>query len=350
MKFSESKLILLFILIFFSACNSNSSSAESCHNNTVPHKGSYEGWQAFHEAMLAEIATIETDTTLDRFKNMVEVQGGKFFMGNEQGLPDEAPVHEVSVSNFYMDTTEVTNAQFAQFIDATGYQTLAEREISIIDENDTLLFPPGSLRFREVANDWWAFTQLTNWKHPYGVESSFQDYLNYPVVHISWYDAMAYCQWAGKRLPTEAEWEYAAKSSMQDNIYPWGEISPETEVKANIWQGNFPVNNLETDGFYKSAPVASYEANAFGLYDMAGNVWEWCGDKYHYTYYAYAKSDNPQGPNESYDPQEPNTLKYVMRGGSFLCNSSYCSGYRTSARMKSTPDSAFEHVGFRCVF
>lgn len=304
---------------------------------------------------------------------MALIPGGWFSMGgdNEQAAPDEFPKHTVWVDSFYIDITEVTNEQFKKFVDATGYITTAERKPDWEEMKKTL--PPGTARppdevmvaaslvFHPTSgpvslnnpSQWWNWVSGANWKQPQGPGSSIVGKDNYPVVHVSWDDAVAYCKWAGRRLPTEAEWEYASRGGLTDNIYPWGnEHVNAGKPKANSWEGKFPYFNEQKDGFVKLAPVKSFEPNGYGLYDMAGNVWEWCADWYDYDYYktlATAKTRNPQGPSKSYDPAEPTMPKRSMRGGSFLCNDSYCSGYRSARRMKSSPDSGFEHTGFRTV-
>jgi formylglycine-generating enzyme len=306
-------------------------------------------------------------------EGMVFIKGGTFEMGgdNNQASEDEYPKHKVTVSSFYMDVTEVTNAQFKKFIDATGYITTAEKKPDWEELKKTL--PPGtekpadellqaaSLVFKPSNNpvnlndysQWWSWTKGANWQHPEGPNSSIKGKENYPVVHVSWDDAVAYCKWAGKRLPTEAEWEFAARGGLLNNIYPWGNEGVNTgKPKCNSWEGKFPYLNKKTDGYTKAAPVKTFAANGYGLYDMAGNVWEWCSDWYNFNYYESIKNNNsynPLGATKSYDPQEPYTLKRVLRGGSFLCNDSYCSGYRVSRRMKSSPDTGLEHTGFRCV-
>lgn len=308
------------------------------------------------------------------FEGMVRIEGGSFSMGadSEQASADEYPKHIVTVKGFWMDATEVTNLQFAEFVKSTGYITTAERkpdweEIKKnlpagVPKPDDSLLVAASLVFhmpqhtvsRGKYDEWWSWKKGADWRHPEGPESNLDGRENYPVVHISWDDAEAYCKWAGKRLPTEAEWEWAARGGFKDSIYPWGnEWIEDIKPKANSWQGNFPYSNSAWDGFVKAAPVKSFPPNRYGLYDMAGNVWEWCSDFYHFGYYAelhkQGAAENPTGPKSSFDPDEPQAVKRVLRGGSFLCNDSYCSGYRVSRRMKSTGDSSMEHVGFRCV-
>ena len=315
-----------------------------------------------------------TNPNIKNPDGMVWIPGGTFDMGgdNYQARQDEFPKHAVKLNGFFMDVTEVTNAQFAKFVAATGYITTAEKDINWDDlkkqlpldtpkpEPETL--KAASLVFvptdREVSlqdySQWWSWSHGANWSHPKGKDSDIVGKENSPVVHISWDDANAYCKWAGKRLPTEAEWEYAARGGLIKNIYAWGnEKVDEGKMHCNYFQGNFPYKNEGSDGFMGSASVKSFAPNGYGLYDMGGNVWEWCADNYNNTYYdAFKKiklAINPKGPLKSYDPDEPLVAKRVMRGGSFLCNESYCSGYRVSARMKSSADSSMEHLGFRCV-
>lgn len=282
-------------------------------------------------------------------------------MGSDKGPPDEAPVHEVTVKPFFMDKTEVTNEQWAAFVKATGYVSLAERPLSEKDIPGLLpefvgktislcLRPPaGEVNLHEFPS-WWAPVFGANWRHPNGEGSDIAGKEKHPAVHISWVDAQAYCKWAGKRLPTEAEWEFAARGGLKDQAFVWGEeFSPGGKMMANTWQGKFPHENNGQDGFKETSPAGSFAANGYGLYDMAGNVWEWTGDWYHPDYYKKSPKENPQGPDISYDPDEPGTMKRVTRGGSWMCADSYCRGYRPSARMKTSPDTGLQNTGFRCV-
>lgn len=289
---------------------------------------------------------------------MVWIPSGTFYMGNDKGNPDERPTHLVTLNGFWMDKYEVTNEQFEKFVKATGYVTLAERKPNTdqVPGTPTEALVPGSVVFRPPPGEvsltnqlaWWKYVPGADWRHPDGPESNIQDKEKYPVVHVCWEDAVAYAKWAGKRLPTEAEWEYAARGGLDRQPYTWGAEPPDPK-KANLWQGKFPSEDNGADGFKGTAPVGSFQPNGYGLYDMAGNVWEWCADWYQPDYYAKAPPLNPPGPSASSDPEEPNVPKRVMRGGSYLCNDVYCSGYRPSARMKSSPDTGLSHTGFRCV-
>jgi formylglycine-generating enzyme required for sulfatase activity len=305
---------------------------------------------------------------------MVLIPAGTFMMGaeGELALKREFPKHPVQVNSFYMDSHEVTNAEFKEFVEATGYKTIAEKAIVWEDLKKQLPpgtpkppdsnLQPGSLVFtpREGIVDlsnyyqWWGWVNSADWKHPSGPDSSIEGKDNHPVVHIALADAKAYAKWAGKRLPTEAEWEWAARGNLKNATYPWGDKDVnEAPYECNSFQGTFPNTNTVADGFETTAPIGSFKPNGFGLYDMAGNVWEITSDLYDINYYATLSTTettiNPQGPNKSNDPNSPYAQHTVIKGGSFLCNDSYCASYRVSARMPLETDSAMNHVGFRCV-
>lgn len=305
---------------------------------------------------------------------MVWIPGGEFTMGsdNKDSKKDEKPPHRVKVNGFWMDATPVTNRQFKEFVDATGYVTTAEKAPTL--EEIMSQVPPGtppppkealvpaSLVFKQSQGPvplknhfrWWDWVPGANWKHPTGPASTIEGKDDHPVVQISWYDAAAYAKWAGKRLPTEAEWEYAAYGGKKETIYVWGdEEFSEENPQANIWQGIFPYKSTKPDGYVGTTAVRTFKPNPYGLYDMSGNVWQWCSDLYNASYYnEEAKkeiSENPTGAKTSFDPDEPYATKHVHRGGSFLCHASYCKGYRITARMKTCPDTSLNHLGFRCV-
>lgn len=312
---------------------------------------------------------------------MVWVPGGDFQMGstppadesNPNRLrPDEFPQHRVELGGFWMDAHEVTNADFAEFVEMTGYQTFAEktptREDFARSGIDASLIPdkaliPASLTFKTdfdkdaLVRDipqWeyqvWEVKAGADWRHPDGPGSSIEKRMDHPVVHVNWEDAVAYLTWAGMRLPTEAEYEYAARNGGQDLLYPWGnEREPDGTMMCNYWQGDFPLDNKNEDGFLATSPVKSFKPNALGLYDISGNVWEWCHDYYRADYYSNSSRKNPKGPDDSHDPDEPQIVKRAQRGGSYLCNTNSCTGYRTTARMKGDFLTGTNHTGFRGV-
>jgi formylglycine-generating enzyme required for sulfatase activity len=297
---------------------------------------------------------------------MVWIPGGVYWRGNDTASHrDSRPWHQVQVDGFWMDVTTVTNAKFSQFVAATHYVTVAERTPKAEDypnvpvENlvagSAVFSPPRGPVPLDDHYRWWAYVHGASWRHPEGVASDLKGRESHPVVHVAFEDALAYCKWAGKRLPTEAEFELAARGGLDRNRYAWGnELRPDGKWMANIWQGRFPIENTREDGFRATAPVGTFAANRFGLSDMAGNVWQWCSDWYRHDYYGtLAKrpqpAGNPQGPSDSVDPAEPGVAKRVIRGGSFLCTDQYCTAYEAGARGKTAPDTGANHLGFRCV-
>ncbi|PRY36037.1 formylglycine-generating enzyme required for sulfatase activity [Spirosoma oryzae] len=290
---------------------------------------------------------------------MVWIPGGSFRMGSDE-FADARPVHSVTVDGFWMDTHEVTNADFARFVKQTGYRTTAERPLDPADYPDVPAdkLVPGSAVFTPPAQgvsldnplQWWQYVGGANWQHPAGPGSSIRGHEDEPVVHVSYDDAVAYARWAGKRLPTEAEWEFAARAGLEEQPYYWGNTQqPGGKWVANIYQGDFPQRNTQADGFAGIAPVKRFPANPYGLYDMDGNVWEWCQDLYRPDYYSQSPTANPPGPADSYDPEEPGSVKRVQRGGSFLCSDQYCTRYKAGSRGKGEVSSGSNNLGFRCV-
>jgi formylglycine-generating enzyme required for sulfatase activity len=303
---------------------------------------------------------------------MVWIEGGEFTMGSEDEMSrfNERPVHQVEVTRFWIDVTPVTNAQFQKFVDATGYVTIAERkpdweelrkqlppETPRPDDNvlvaGSMVFTgsDGPVDLRQMAN-FWTWTPGASWQHPEGPDSDLQGRENYPVVQVAWVDAVAFAKWADKRLPTEAEWEFAARGQSHGR-YHWGdEFLKDGQFMANTWTGEFPFSNTEEDGFRGSAPVRSFPANSLGLYGMAGNVWNWCSDWYQPDTYQQRVGEpmccDPKGPSAGPRAGAPQ-VEHVVKGGSFLCHPDYCASYRPSARRGLPADTGMSHVGFRCV-
>lgn len=280
-------------------------------------------------------------------KDMIFLEGGEFLMGtnDSDGFPSdgEGPVRKVVVDPFYIDKYAVTNEQFAQFVEETNYKTEAERfgwsfVFHLFCSEKILRDNPQ----RVAQVPWWVPVKGAYWNQPEGPGSNIEDRLNHPVVHVSWNDAQAYCEWAGKRLPTEAEWEFAARGGLEQKKYPWGdELIVNGKHRCNIWQGTFPTKNTKRDGYIGTCPVDTYEPNGYGLYNMSGNVWEWCADWFTPKYHLSNENYNPKGAESG--------TNRSMRGGSYLCHKSYCNRYRLAARSSNTPDSSTGNMGFRCV-
>jgi formylglycine-generating enzyme required for sulfatase activity len=355
----------------------------SCHTTAVTLRGK----EFLNDKYLKKIDAITPNLAKSAdMGGMVAIKGGKFSMGGDhakefEGMPstalaqaDEFPKHEVQVSDFWMDDHEVTVGEFREFVNATGYITVAEQDVDWDELKKQL--PPGTpkpdqkklkagaLVFHLITpeenhrnlEDWWTFTTGANWKNPDGKNPELKTLLKMPVTQVSWYDAMAYAKWAGKRLPTEAEFEYALRSGKQNNMYPWGneKLDASQHHYGNFLQGEFPISNTGKDGYVFTSPVKSYPPNDYGLFDLAGNVWEWTNDWYSAIYYKELADKNqvitdPKGPEKSFEVYDPNAVNKTVRGGSFLCSDSWCSGYRNSRRMRLSPDTGMQHLGFRCV-
>lgn len=344
------------------------------------------GKQYLDSSFLENIKTIKTNEKLAKSTDeMVLIKGGTFDMGGDNptgfknmpktalAQPDEFPKHKVQVSDFYMDEHEVTVRQFAEFVKATGYKTVAEKDIDWEElkkqvppgtpKPDESLLKAGALVFHYVPKDtpkndlanWWTYTAGASWKNPDATNPKLEDILDLPVTQVSYYDALAYAKWKGGRLPTEAEFEYAMRAGQNNKMYPWGNEKVTNNVTfGNFLQGDFPCNNTAEDGYEGVAPVKHFPPNAYGLYDISGNVWEWTNDWYSPLYYEeLAKKGNvavnPQGPDKSLEIYDKHAVSKSVKGGSFLCNDSWCSGYRNSRRMRLSPDTGMQHLGFRLV-
>lgn len=302
-------------------------------------------------------------------RDMIHLPGGTFRMGSDDHYPEEAPSHRVTVDAFWIDRTPVTNAQFKRFAKATGHVTVAEKKPDPRDYPGMLpeMFYAGSLVFMPHPDitdlgdwsQWWTFMKGADWRHPYGKGSNIHGLDDHPVVHVAFADALAYARWAGKDLPTEAEWEYAARAGLDGAEFAWGdELVPGGRHMANTWQGRFPVENLAEDGYERTSPVTAFPPNAYGIHDMIGNCWEWTQDWYSENHPADAAKaccipQNPRGgPVEtSYDPAQPQVRipRRVVKGGSHLCAPNYCRRYRPAARHAEAVDTSTSHLGFRCV-
>ena len=298
-------------------------------------------------------------------EGMVHIGAGRFLMGSANFYPEEAPVREVAVGAFWIDSHTVTNREFSRFVRKTGYVTVAERPLAAGDFPGAEHVLPGAMVFRKTTGpvdlsdwrQWWDYVPGTSWRHPEGPGSSIESRQDHPVVHVAYEDAVAYATWSGKRLPTEAEWEYAARGGLAGKSFTWGdEMEPGGKPAANTWQGEFPWQNLCADGYERTAPVGQFPPNGYGLYDMAGNVWEWTSDWYAATpekpRSACCAAESPHASIErSYDPAFPEIRipRKVLKGGSFLCAPNYCLRFRPAARSPQMIDSGMSHVGFRCV-
>jgi len=296
-------------------------------------------------AMIDKYVIVETEPSFD---DMQWIEAGSFQMGSDRGKPDERPSHPVSLSGYWIDKFEVSNADYSRFIVETGHVTTSE----LLGDSLVFAAPAENHAMLSGPLDWWNLVTKADWRHPEGMNDDIEDKSDHPVVQVSFADALAYCNWLDKALPTEAQFEFAARGGREGEMYSWGNAPlHRSESIINNWQGEFPVENQVQDGYLTTAPVGSFPANDFGLHDISGNVWEWVSDWYHPQYYAASAEIDPAGvsQSESFDPAEPNMAKRSIRGGSFLCSDNYCSGFRVSARMPAEPTTSANHTGFRCV-
>jgi sulfatase modifying factor 1 len=351
--------IYLLGALLLPSCQPSSESASE-QAATLPKSGS-GGDTLMRAAAGKDVLTQATKGSRVSPEGMIRIPGGTFLMGSDDPqFADASPRHKVTLPPFYLDEHEVTNAEFAAFVQATHYVTVAERKpdprefpgvpaSELVAGSAVFAKPTHQVSLAE-SGQWWQYVAGANWRHPLGPGSSLTGHENDPVVQVCYEDAQAYAHWAGKRLPTEAEWEFAARAGQPAAPYYWGkELKPKGQWMANLFQGDFPAGNTRADGFEGVAPVKSFPPNAWGLYDMEGNVWEWCSDYYRPDYYRVSPASNPGGPPNSHDPEEPGLVKRVQRGGSFLCSDQYCRRYQAGSRGKGEVKSAANNLGFRCV-
>ena len=357
------RLLWLFVFVpLFTACSTQNRVVEV----TDPNKHEHSAAKPAAGASASQASINQTPPPGPAPEGMVWIPGGTFWMGcDDCEMPDAEPVHLVYVDGYWMDKSPVTNAQFAKFVAATGYKTIAEQTpdpkdfpgvpLDKLVAGSAIFNPPKQAVPLDNAYIWWRYQPGANWKNPEGPQSSIKGREAHPVVHIAWVDAVAYGKWAGKRLPTEAEFEFGARGGLDRNKFAWGnELKPGGKWAANIWQGKFPEADAGEDGYKTvTSPVTAFPPNGFGLYDVGGNVWQWCADWYRPDYFEKVASSsavkNPQGPTDSYDPQEPGVPKRVQKSGSLMCSDQYCARYHVGSRGKGAEDSGASHVGFRCV-
>lgn len=370
MNYSLKTIYLFFFLLILMGCKEDAS--KKTNSNKKQEKTTEQEQTSVNEVKILK----KQPDSMKAPQDMAWIPGGKFMQGavrnDTLAFKQEKPSHPVGVDGFFMDKHEVTNAQFRKFVKETGYKTVAERPVDWEEMKKQVppgtpkpadsLLQPGSLIFKKTKSSvpnlydysqWWEWKIGANWKHPKGPETSIEGKDDYPVVQVSYEDAQAYCKWAGRRLPTEAEWEHAARAGQEEARFTWGNDFSTLAENANTWEGEFPTKNTKKDGFESMAPIKSYPPNPYGLYDMAGNVWEITSDWYNMNYYQQMADQgfvmNPKGADKPYNPNNPNLEEKVIKGGSFLCNISYCASFRISGRMGTSTDSAQEHVGFRTV-
>ncbi len=358
---------LLYILVISIACSNKKSKQKSNIESTVAEK-----------VMVMDTLGLikEKPSNIEIPDGMVWIPGGTFIQGaiahDKEAMSHEKPAHKVAVDGYFMDTTLVTNRAFSRFVKETGYVTIAERKPDWEELKKQVpegtpkppdsVLQPGSLIFKKAKttlpnlydfSKWWEWSIGANWKQPEGPGSSISGKEDHPVVHIAYEDALAYCKWANRRLPTETEWEFASRAGKLNTIFFWGDDFSQLSQYANTWEGEFPVVNLKTDGYESTSPVAMFPPNANNLYDMSGNVWEWTSDWYNAKYYQKILEKgvvrNPKGAETPFNSNNPLAKEKIIRGGSYLCNAAYCSSYRISARMSSATDSSTGHLGFRTV-